>query len=512
MAVTAAPRLFGVAVQLGLTNAAEFCAFLDYCIKSYPFCDKPFIQLETPSIDNYELNSLHRSRTDELFERIVREAEIDSAFRSVSAEIDSAFRSLNNEYKERGNHGANHHNKARNIAVSIAKPVPVVISYRGEVGEDRKTITPRGFKINGSPYSINLKEHLEGLSQDGLKFKVTVLKPAEALIQAAAIQEKDLLSPGDQIYSANIDTSMSGASGTIAEDGTLTQISVNDKAGHEKMPYVDDFRLIEGHDRLNQKSSVTGKKGYVALYITGNDPNNRSGKKRGLMATVEKWKDIKEMNHQPTLYEAVGLLNKTLKENGVGDDLRISNQDVKLWNDDEPFPHSVENYFTITDEDVLKSSIINTNQESSDQEIIQAARDGDKFAQALVLFTLIRISQALAQSINSQIPNKQPSVQLSLNFNESPPPINSDKPVAFVFVTSSFNHDLNKAVAVDFNEGELQSRVIQSELKKLGHPGILWNPSFQNFNPELDGTPLILEEQLKEGILKDLKTPHETAQ
>jgi hypothetical protein len=439
------------------------------------------------------VHSLPKSQIDQLLARIVDDVTINEISREISHEVGplGIYRSTPRR------------NEARPVGVSLAKLVPVVISYIGEVEEDGKTITPNGFKINGSPYAINLKEHLESLFPDGLKFNVTVLKPAEALIQAAAIQQKDFLSPGDQIYSANIDTSMSGASGTIAEDGTLTQISVNDQAGHEKMPYVDDFKLIEGYDRLNQRSSVTGKKGYVALYITGNDPNNRSGKKRGLMATVEKWKDIKKMNHQTTLDKAVGLLNKTLEENGVGHDLEISDQD-------ESSPgRYLETYFTITNEDVLKSSIMNTNQESSDQEIIQAARNGDKFAQALVLFTLIRISQALAQSINSQIPNKQPSGQLSLNFDGSPPPINSDKPVAFVFVTSSFNNDLNRAL--DFKGEKLQSRVIQSELKKLGHTAIS-DLSFLNFNPELDGTPRIVEEQLKEGILEDLKTPHETAQ
>ena len=374
----------------------------------------------------------------------------------------------------------------------------MVFSHTGEVGEDRKTITPRGFKINDSNDPFDVEKHLDNLSPDGLKFKVTVLSPAEALIRAAAIQEKGLLNPGDQIYSAIIDTGMSGASGTIAEDGTLTQISVNDKAGHEKMPYVKKFQLIEGE---------RGEKGHVARYITANDPNNHSGKKRGLMATVENFKQLKNY----TLTEAVKLLNKTLEENGVGDNLSIINQDVELWNHDETYPRSVKQYFTITNQDVLRSSIMKNNKEFSDEEIIQAAKNGDKFAQALVIFTLIRISQALAQSINSQIPNKQPSGQLSFNFDESQP-IKSDKPVPLVFVTSSFNRDLSDVLK--FRQGaKLQSRVIQSELKKLGHPGILCpDQGFHHFNPDLNGTPLIVEEQLKAAISKDLKTPHETAQ
>ena len=450
-----ATGLCGIAGQLGnKTNAVEFCNFMDYQIRHYP--SGSHIILEPYSIENrkYALPS-HWPYIGELFEKIVDEAETEC-------------RSLD------GN------SLARNTAVSLA--IPVVISYEGAVGEDRKTITPRGFKINDSNDPFDVEKHLDNLSPDGLKFKVTVLSPAEALIRAAAIQEKDLLNPGDQIYSANIDTGMSGASGTIAADGTLTQISVNDKAGHEKMPYVEKFKLIEGEERLNQRSSVTRKRGYVALYITANDPNNHSRKKRGLMATVENFKKLKNLEPNATLTEAVELLNDTLKENGVGDDLSITNQDV------------------------LNSSTINTNKESSDQEIIQAAKKGDKFAKALVLFTLIRVSQALAQSINSQIPNKQPSGQLSFNFDESQP-INSDEPVQLVFVTSSssFNMDLSKVLPCH-QGAELQSRVIQSELRKLGHPGILCpGQSLHHFNLDLNGTPIIVEEQLKAAISEDLR-------
>jgi hypothetical protein len=460
---------------------------MDYQITRYP--SGSHIILEPYSIENnkYALPR-HWPYTRELFKKIVDEAETDRICRSLD-----------------GN------SLARNTAVSLA--IPVVISYEGEVGKDRKTITPHdGFKINDSNDPFDVEKHLDSLYQDGLKFNVTVLSPAEALIRAAAIQEKGLLGAGDQIYSANIDTGMSGASGTIAADGTLTQISVNDKAGHEKMPYVEKFKLIEGEERLNQRSSVTRKRGYVALYITANDPNDRSIKKRGLMATVENFKQLTQSKYHATLTEAVKLLNKTLKENGVGDDLSISNQDVKLWDDDEAFPRSVKNYFTITNQDVFESSIMKNNKEFSDEDIIQAAKNGDKFAQALVIFTFIRISQALAQSINSQIPNKQTIGQLPLNLYGPTLATEPDKPVPLVFVTSSFNSDLSNVLK--FRQGaKLQSRVIQSELKKLGHPGILCpDQGFHHFNPDLNGTPLIVEEQLKAAISKDLKTPRKTAQ
>jgi hypothetical protein len=459
-----ATRLCGIAVELGRrTNAVEFCQFNDYAIHDYPWGPSD-VQLIPCSKGNHRDHGLPRSQTDQLLARIVNKAKQGS--------------SQYNKDDGGADEFATNHNLARDTAVSLARRVPVVISYTGEVREDRKTITPSGFKINGDNKPINLEKHLNRLAPDGLKFNVTVLSPAEALIQAAAIREKNLLSPGDQIYSAIIDTGMSGASGTIAADGTLTQISVNDRAGHEKMPYVKEFKLIEGERE---------EKGHVALYITANNPDNHSGKKRGLMATVENFKQLKNLESNATLTEAVELLNKTLKENGVGDDLSITNQDV------------------------LNSSTMNTNKESSDQEIIQAAKNGDEFAKALVLFTLIRVSQALAQSINSQIPNQQPIGQLSFNFDESQP-INSDKPVPLVFVTSSFNSDLSEII--NYYQGpELQSRVIQSELRKLGHPGILCPAqSLHHFNPELHGTPLIVEKQLEEGILEDLKTPNETAQ
>ena len=458
-----ATGLCGIAVELGRrTNAVEFCQFNDYAIHDYPWGPSE-VQLIPCSEGNHRDHGLPRSQTNQLLATIVNKAKQGS--------------SQYNKDDGGADEFATDHNLARDTAVSLARRVPVVFSYTGEVGEDRKTITPRGFQINRRKQPINLEEHLNRLAPDGLKFNVTVLSPAAALIKAAAIYEKNLLRAGDQIYSAIIDTGMSGASGTIAADGTLTQISVNDKAGHEKMPYVEKFKLIEGEERLNQRSSVTRKRGYVALYITANDPNNHSRKKRGLMATVENFKKLKNLEPNATLTEAVELLNDTLKENGVGDDLSITNQDV------------------------LNSSTINTNKESSDQEIIQAAKKGDKFAKALVLFTLIRVSQALAQSINSQIPNKQPSGQLSFNFDESQP-INSDEPVQLVFVTSSssFNMDLSKVLPCHQGE-ELQSRVIQSELRKLGHPGILCpDQSLHHFNLDLNGTPLIVEEQLKSDL------------
>ncbi len=463
IAVTAV-GFFGVAVQLGKkTNAMEVCKFLDQYIQRY-FPDKHDTIELLPYNTRTTVHSQPRSQINQLLAKIVNEAKTNKISRETDRE--RAIR-----------RATTRPNKARPVGVSLAKPVPVpvVISYKGKVGKDRKTITHSGFQINHDKQTINLKEYLDRLAPDGLEFNVTVLHPAEALIQAVAIQEKDLLRAGDQIYSANIDTGMSGASGTITADGTLTQISVNDKAGHEKMPYVEKFKLIEGERE---------KKGHVALYITANDPDNRSGKKRGLMATVENFKKLKNLESNATLSQAVKLLNDTLKENGVKD------------------------CFTITNQDVLDSSIINTNRKFSDQEIIQAAKEGDKFAQALVIFTLIRVSQALAQSINSQIPNKQPSG----NFDESPPPINSDKPVKLVFVTSSFNRDLSEVL--QFRQGlELQSRVIQSELKRLGHLGISCpGQSLHHFNPDLDGTPLIVQEQLTAEILKDLRDPPETAQ
>ena len=115
----------------------------------------------------------------------------------------------------------------------------------------------------------------------------------------------------------------------------------------------------------------------------------------------------------------------------------------------------------------------------SNQDITQAAKDGDKFAKALVTFTLIRASQALAQSINSQ---------------------GKDKPVALVSINGSFNRGLREAV--DPN-GDLQFSVLNAELKRLGHPGIKDNnpERLVQFDPELDGTPLILEKQLREAVI-----------
>jgi hypothetical protein len=198
------------------------------------------------------------------------------------------------------------------------------------------------------------------------------------------------------------------------------------------------------------------------------------------VATLSQIKELRNTDTDKSrllFNQAVDLLNSTLRENGVD--------------------------ITINEENIQQSSIMQRifmqPRKYSNQEITQAAKGGDKFAQALVNFTLIRASQALAQSINSQGKQK---------------PLNSQKKeegVALVSINGSFNRGLREAV--DPN-GELQFRVLNAELKKLGHPGIKDNnpQRLVQFDPELDGTPLILKEQLKEGILEDLKTPHETAQ
>ncbi len=280
------------------------------------------------------------------------------------------------------------------------------------------------------------------------------------MTNAAAINNTNLLATKDKVYQAIMGTGMGGAGGTIAQDG-VTEINA-DEPGHKEMPYLNQFALIEGTDRQRIKSPVTGEAvGHVELYTAGGNTNDR-----GLMATVKNFKDITAMTDSSfTLNQAVNLLNETLKDNGVKD-LVINNQNV------------------------YKSSIMDKNKKFSNQEITQAAKNGDKFAKALVTFTLIRASQALAQSINSQ---------------------GKDKPVALVSITGSFNKGLREAV--DPN-GDLQFRVLQSELKKLGHPGIkdAEQRRLVQFDPELDGTPLILKEGLKAGSTTNTSLPTSSSQ
>jgi hypothetical protein len=335
------------------------------------------------------------------------------------------------------------------VGTSLAKPVPVVVSFAGPVGKDGRTATPTNFEIDGKKEATNLENHLNNIQPNGVKFEVKVLNDAVSLINAAAIDNKNLLAPEDKVYQAIMGTGMGGAGGTIAKGG-VTEINANEP-GHAKMPDLDKFKLIEGKDRQSITSPVTEQAvGHVELYTAGGNTNDR-----GLMATVKNFKSIINTpgmtNNAEKLTRAVTLLNQTLKDNRV--DLAINNLNV------------------------IKSPIMAKDKEFSNQEITQAAKNGDEFAQALVNFTLIRASQALAQSINSQ---------------------GQDKPVALVSITGSFNKGLREAV--DPN-GDLQFRVIQSELKKLEHPGIKENnpKRLVQFDPELDGTPLILKERLKAG-------------
>jgi hypothetical protein len=406
MAVTAAQENFGIALQLGGSNArAEFFEFLNNIIRSTKRIEKP------------------SSQADDLLKELVQEAN-------------------------------------KQVSRSLAKPVPVVVSFAGPVQEDAKTATPSNFEINGEKNkAINLEEHLNSLAPEGLEFNVKVLNDAAALINAAAINNKDLVSAGDKVYHAIMGTGMGGAGGTIAKDGGVTEINANEP-GHEIMPDLFKYRFIEGTDRQQIASPLTNNKGYVELYTAGGNSDDR-----GLVATLSQIKELRNRGtYESTLCfnQAVELLNITLKENGVN--------------------------ITINEKDIMKSSIMNSSiikslfmqsPKYSNQDITQAAKDGDKFAKALVTFTLIRASQALAQSINSQ---------------------GKDKPVALVSINGSFNRGLREAV--DPN-GDLQFRVVNAELKKLGHPGIKDNDPNRlvQFDPELDGTPLILEKQLREAVI-----------
>ena len=400
MAVTAATGNKGVALQLGGTNAkAEFFKYLDGVIQSTNKIEKP------------------SSETDQLLKDVVNEVN-------------------------------------QQVGKSLAEPVPVVVSFAGPVKEDGKTATPSNFEINRKKEAINLEEHLNSIHPNGVKFEVKVLNDAAALINAAAIDNKNLLAPGDSVYQAIMGTGMGGAGGTIAKAG-VTDINANEP-GHAKMPDLDKFELIEGKDRQSITSPVTRNAvGHVELYTAGGNTNDR-----GLMATVRNFKDMMNMTNMAQMNQAIKLLGHTLKENGVTD-LEISH------------------FRDVSDSPIMQ------NKEFSNQEITQAAKGGDKFAKALVTFTLIRASQALAQSINSQ---------------------GKDKPVALVSITGSFNKGLREAV--DPN-GDLQFRVIQSELEKLGHPGIKDdNPKrLVQFDPELDGTPLILAERLKAGSTTNTSQP-----
>jgi hypothetical protein len=403
MAVTIPKSPRGVALQLGGSNArAEFFSFLDGIIRSTK-------KIERPS-----------SETDQLLEDVVKEA---------------------------------------NQQVGRSLAVPVVVSFAGPVEKDGKTATPGNFKINGEKEAINLEKHLNGIQPNGVKFEVKVLNDAAALINAAAINNKNLLERGDKVYHAIMGTGMGGAGGTIAENGGVTEINANEP-GHEIMPDLFKYRFIEGEDRQRIASPLTDQRGYVELYTAGGNSDDR-----GLVATLSQIKKLRNTGTSESrlcFNQAVYLLNKTLRENRV--DITINEEDIK---ESSIMKSSIR--------EIIMEILFMQRHKYSNQEITQAAKNGDKFAQALVTFTLIRASQALAQSINSQ---------------------GQDKSVALVSINGSFNRGLREAV--DPN-GELQFRVLNAELKKLGHPGIKDNnpQRLVQFDPELDGTPLILEERFK---------------
>lgn len=402
MAVTAAQENFdGIALQLGGSHArASFFEFLNKTIRLTKTRERP------------------SSETDQLLQEVVEEA----------------------------------NSSARETGTTLAKPIPVVVSFAGPVEKDGKTATPGNFEINGTKESINLETHLNNIQPHGVRFEVEVLNDATALINAAAINNRGLLEPGDKVYHAIMGTGMGGAGGTITQDG-VTKINANEP-GHEEMPYLNKFELIEGKDRQGITSRVTNKGGYVELYTAGGNTDDR-----GLVATLNNFKAMMNAEADSPLNRsfipASNLLKQTLAEN------------------------SVESFNTMKTRTIVNSRVMKDNFTLSNKNITRAAKDGDIFARALVNFTLIRATQALARSINSQ---------------------GQEEPVALVSISGSFNRGLREAV--DPN-GELQFRVLSAELERLGHPGIKDNnpQRLVQFDPELDGTPLILEQQFREAAI-----------
>ena len=158
MAVTAAQENFGIALQLGGSYArAKFFKFLDEAIRSIDDT-----KMEKPS-----------SQADGLLKEVVEEANKQQVGRSLA--------------------------------------VPVVVSFAGPVKEDAKTATTGNFSINGRKEDINLETHLNGIQPDGVRFEVKVLNDAAALINAAAINNKNLLERGDKVYHAIMGTGMGGS-------------------------------------------------------------------------------------------------------------------------------------------------------------------------------------------------------------------------------------------------------------------------------------------------------------
>ena len=257
MAVTAAQENFGIALQLGGSYArAKFFKFLDEAIRSIDDT-----KMEKPS-----------SQADGLLKEVVEEANKQQVGRSLA--------------------------------------VPVVVSFAGPVKEDAKTATPGNFSINGRKEAINLETHLNGIQPDGVRFEVKVLNDAAALINAAAINNKDLLAPGDKVYHAIMGTGMGGAGGTIAENGGVTEINANEP-GHEIMPDLFKYRFIEGEDRQRIASPLTGKRGYVELYTAGGNTDDR-----GLVATLSQIKKLRNTGTYESrlcFNQAVELLNSTLR-------------------------------------------------------------------------------------------------------------------------------------------------------------------------------------------------------
>ena len=227
------------------------------------------------------------------------------------------------------------------------------------------------------------------------------------------------------------------------------------EAGHNIAPGIEKYKNVEG-DRSASISPTKDNHSRIELYGSGS--NKRQGGLEKILDTVlAKLKSVKNTNQEieeKGIQAILDTLNETMAENDLDSKLKAS--------------------------DILSSSLIaeSQSQKLSNENIIDHAKQGDKFAQTLVNFALIRMGNMIAATIVPQ----------------------DDKDEAISLIP--LHGGYAKALMETANDSQrVLYNIIDKDLKLNHHKGfdpeVPMEQAIQIYNPDLGGLSSILTAQTR---------------
>ena len=354
-------------------------------------------------------------------------------------------------------------NNARDKGADISKPIEIDGSFAGETYTDDKSAKAGNAEDDGYARKyVNYEAEINRRLESGAKVNLTLRNDSSSLSLAASTQYADKLKQGDE--AANIIMGTGTGVNQYKYEGQNNIVKLNEtgtanyEGGHNVMPYLEDYSIIEGQTREHMKDGkpvqnpvFKDNHGVIELYTSGGNGNDR-----GIIATIE---NIAAAENDPSaLAQIAKKFNDTFEKYGIQEKIgAITGEQIK---------NSIPDLMNI----ITDSSGKDINKELSDL----AGKGKDPLALAIFAFSNIRAGQGVAAMVNGL-----------------------DKEIPLLTVSGSYNNKglvgtLDQAYGNNFGK-ELQFKVIQDELVNVyNKPGVTDGDinRFQFISAEdtLDGT------------------------